>query len=291
MEGVALGKLVGYNGGRVLWEETGMPQVNEDRDGILKGIECFLLDLDGTVYLEDSWIPGAVEFLRRVEERGRKYYFLTNNSSRCAEDYVEKFRRMGFPVGREKIIASGEVTAAYVKERYPHEPVFVLGNESLKREFTSRGIALTEEGAKVLVTGFDTTLTYRTMTIACDLARRGVPYIATHPDFNCPVKGGFIPDIGAIEAFIAASTGRHPDVILGKPHGGIVEYALKRAGAERKKTAMVGDRLYTDIPAGVRNGLVSIFVLSGEGKLEELPRYQEQPNLVFSSVREMVELL
>lgn len=268
-----------------------MPWVNEDRDGILKGIECFLLDLDGTVYLEDSWIPGAVEFLRKVEESGRQYYFLTNNSSRCAEDYVKKFRRMGFPVEREKIIASGEVTAAYVKEEYPHEPVFVLGNESLKREFTERRIVLAEEGAKVLVTGFDTTLTYRTMTIACDLARAGVPYIATHPDFNCPVKGGFIPDIGAIEAFIAASTGRHPDVILGKPYAGIVEYALRRAGVNREHTAMVGDRLYTDIPAGVRNGLVSIFVLSGEGKLEELPQYTEQPDLIFSSVREITELL
>lgn len=268
-----------------------MPWVNEDRDGILKEIECFLLDLDGTVYLEDSWIFGAVEFLRKVEESGRQYYFLTNNSSRCAEDYVAKFRRMGFAVEKEKIIASGEVTAAYVKEQYPHEPVFVLGNESLKREFTNRGIALAEEKAKVLVTGFDTTLTYRTMTIACDLARKGVPYIATHPDFNCPVKGGFIPDIGAIEAFIAASTGRHPDVILGKPYPGIVEYALKRAGVKRAHTAMVGDRLYTDIPAGVRNGLVSIFVLSGEGKLEELPQYTEQPDLIFSSVREISELL
>lgn len=268
-----------------------MVRVNEDKSGLLQGVKCFLLDLDGTVYLEDSWIPGAVEFLRRVEERGRQYYFLTNNSSRCAEDYVEKFRRMGFPVEREKIIASGEVTAAYVQAHFPGEPVFVLGNESLKREFTDRGIALAEEGAKVLVTGFDTTLTYRTLTIACDLARGGVPYIATHPDFNCPVKGGFIPDIGAIEAFIAASTGRHPDVILGKPYAGIVDYALRRAGIAREKTAMVGDRLYTDIPAGIRNGLVSIFVLSGEGKLEELPQYIEQPNLIFSSVREIAELL
>lgn len=268
-----------------------MAIVNEDREGLLQTVKCFLLDLDGTVYLEESWIPGAVEFLEKVESSGRQYFFLTNNSSRCAEDYVEKFRRMGFPVGKEKIIASGEVTAEYVKTHYPHEPVFVLGNESLKREFTSRGIPLAEENAQVLVTGFDTTLTYRTMTIACDLARSGVPYIATHPDFNCPVKGGFIPDIGAIEAFIAASANRHPDVILGKPYGGIVEYALKRAEVKRCETAMVGDRLYTDIPAGVRNGLLSIFVLSGEGKLEELPRYAEQPHLIFSSVKELGELL
>lgn len=268
-----------------------MPQVNEDRQGLLKGVRCFLLDLDGTVYLEDHWIPGAVDFLNKVEASGRKYLFLTNNSSRCAEDYVKKFCAMGFPVSKEKIISSGEVTAVYVQEHFPQKTVFVLGNESLKKEFTSRGIPLGEEEADVLVTGFDTTLTYRTLTVACSLARRGVPYVATHPDFNCPVKGGFIPDIGAIEAFIAASAGRHPDVILGKPNGGIVDYALKRAGVAREETAMVGDRLYTDIPAGVRNGLVSIFVLSGEGTLEELPRYKEQPHLIFTSVREIAPLL
>lgn len=264
-------------------------RINEDRGGLLQGVDCFLLDLDGTVYLEDSWIPGAVDFLKALEAGGRRYFFLTNNSSRCAEDYVAKFRRMGFPVAKEQIISSGEVTAEYVRAHFPGKGVFVLGNESLRREFTGRGIPLCEEEAEVLVTGFDTTLTYRTMTIACNLARRGMPYIATHPDVNCPVQGGFVPDIGAIEAFIAASAGRRPDVILGKPHAGIVDYALRRAGARRAHTAMVGDRLYTDIPAGVRNGLVSVFVLSGEGTLEELPRYAEQPDLIFTSVKEMTE--
>lgn len=268
-----------------------MAWINEDREGRLANIRCFLLDLDGTVYLEDSWIEGAVDFLRRIEATGRRYLFLTNNSSRGREDYVRKFQTMGFPVDKEKIIASGEVTAAYVKRRYPGKHVFLLGNPSLQAEFSRWGIPLGGEEAEVLVTGFDTTLTYASLATACSLARRGVPYIATHPDINCPVKGGFIPDIGAIEAFIAASSVRHPDIILGKPHPGIIDYALMRAGALRQETAMVGDRLYTDIPAGIRNGLTSILVLSGEGRLEELPRYPDQPHLIFSSVKEITPLL
>lgn len=112
-----------------------MAWINEDREGRLANIRCFLLDLDGTVYLEDSWIEGAVDFLRRIEATGRRYLFLTNNSSRGREDYVRKFQTMGFPVDKEKIIASGEVTAAYVKRRYPGKHVFLLGNPSLQAEF------------------------------------------------------------------------------------------------------------------------------------------------------------
>lgn len=267
--------------------------VNHDPMGLLQKVECFLLDMDGTVYLEDHWIEGALDFLRILEERGICYYFLTNNSSKGIEDYVTKLERMGLSLPKERIIGSGEVTAAYVKKHYAQEPVYLMGNASLQRQFVQMGIPLVRSAkeAALLVTGFDTELNYQKLCEACTLIRAGRPYIATHLDINCPVRDGFVPDIGAMEACLFASTGRHPDVVLGKPHEGIIEYALQRACVQREHTAMVGDRLYTDIPAGIRNGLLSVFVLSGEGKLRDLPRYSEQPHLIFDSVKEMIPLL
>ena len=168
-----------------------MAWINEDREGRLANIRCFLLDLDGTVYLEDSWIEGAVDFLRRIEATGRRYLFLTNNSSRGREDYVRKFQTMGFPVDKEKIIASGEVTAAYVKRRYPGKHVFLLGNPSLQAEFSRWGIPLGGEEAEVLVTGFDTTLTYASLATACSLAGR--PLHCHTSGYQLPRKGRLYP--------------------------------------------------------------------------------------------------
>ena len=129
------------------------------------------------------------------------------------------------------------------------------------------------------------------MTAVCDFVRAGLPYVATHPDFNCPTETGFAPDIGAIMAFIEASTGRRPELIVGKPHAEIVNAALKRTGSTREETAMVGDRLYTDIETGLRYGMLSILVLSGETTPEMLKASQTKPDLVFQCLGDMVPLL
>ena len=142
-----------------------------------------------------------------------------------------------------------------------------------------------------MVIGYDTTLDYKKMTAVCDFVRAGLPYVATHPDFNCPTETGFAPDIGAIMAFIEASTGRRPELIVGKPHAEIVNAALKRTGSAREETAMVGDRLYTDIETGLRYGMLSILVLSGETTPEMLAASQTKPDFVFDCLGEMVPLL
>ena len=125
------------------------------------------------------------------------------------------------------------------------------------------------------------------MTRVCDLVREGLPYIATHPDFNCPTESGFIPDIGAIMAFIEASTGRKADVIIGKPCGEIVRAAQERTGLAPGEMAMVGDRLYTDVRTGVDHGLCSILVLSGEGTVEDIEKYGVEPDLIFGKLGDM----
>jgi HAD superfamily hydrolase (TIGR01450 family) len=166
----------------------------------------------------------------------------------------------------------------------------------LQEEFLQAGIVLEEEHPDVVVTAFDTSLDYQKMCRVCDHVRAGLPYIATHPDYNCPTETGFIPDAGAIHAFIHASAFRYPDRIIGKPNGDIIEYLTdrvnqKQPGIAREQIAMVGDRLYTDIAAGLRNGLKSVLVLSGEATMQDVEQSEVLPHLIFQSVKDMIPFL
>ena len=257
----------------------------------LAGVRTFLLDMDGTFYLGDRVLPGSMEFLQALERTGRSYMFLTNNSSRSVAHYVEKLRRLGLSTDESHILTSGQAAAQYLNREYPGKRVFLLGNDSLRQEMRTHGIALDDQNPELVLVGFDTTLDYAKMTRVCDLVRAGLPYIATHPDFNCPTETGFIPDIGAIMAFIEASTGRRPDLIVGKPHTGIVEAAKRRTGLSCNEMAMVGDRLYTDIETGLRSGMLSILVMSGETTEEMLAESKTVPDLKFDRLADMVPLL
>lgn len=273
-----------------------IPVINEDRNHILADIQCFALDMDGTIYLGEQWIEGAGEFLAKIEESGRSYVFLTNNSSKNAAVYVEKLHRMGLDVEEDKIITSGQATIYYLQQHFPGKKVFLLGNPLLQEEFVQAGIILEEDNPDVVVTAFDTSLDYQKMCRVCDHVRAGIPYIATHPDYNCPTEHGFIPDAGAIHAFIHASAFRYPDRIIGKPNGDIIEYLTKRVSEKqpeivRDQIAMVGDRLYTDIAAGRNNGLQSVLVLSGEATLSDVSKSDVVPHLIFESVKDMISFL
>ena len=257
----------------------------------LSKVKCFLLDMDGTFYLGGRIIPGSLEFIRALENTGRSYLFLTNNSSHNAQFYQKRLEGMGLSVPLERILTSGSATAALIRERYAGKRAFVLGNEYLLAEFEEAGVPIDQQNPDLVVIGYDTTLDYKKMTAICDFVRAGLPYVATHPDFNCPTETGFAPDIGAIMAFIEASTGRRPELIVGKPHAEIVNAALKRTGSTREETAMVGDRLYTDIETGLRYGMLSILVLSGETTPEMLAASQTKPDFVFDCLGEMVPLL
>lgn len=268
-----------------------IPEINTDKNQIIKNIECFALDMDGTIYLGEQWIDGARDFLGAVEKSGRNYLFLTNNSSKNSQAYVEKLGRMGLDLDGSRIVTSGQATIAYLKKNFPGKRVFLLGNELLAEEFETEGIMLDEQAPEVVVVGFDTSLTYTKMCRVCDLVREGLPYISTHPDYNCPTETGFIPDAGAIHAFIHASSFRYPDYIVGKPNGEIMDYLARRAGVEKKYIAMVGDRLYTDVAAGVNNGCIGILVLSGEAGMKDVNKSKIIPDLIFESVKEMIPLL
>ena len=288
----------------------------------IKSIKLFALDMDGTIYLGTKWIDGAREFLEAVEDSGRQYVFLTNNSSKDPTSYVEKLANMGLNITRDKIITSGDATIHMLQKEYPGKRVYLLGNDLLKRQFRESGITLVNEeleeeykrngclnccqhpmsadkgteggnvaAADLVVVGFDTSLDYMKMSVVCDLVRSGLPYITTHPDYNCPTETGFIPDAGAIHAFIEASAGRRPDITVGKPNAGIIDYMVDITHTERSGIAMVGDRLYTDVAAGVNNGLTGVLVLSGEATMEDVATSEVKPDMIFDSVKSLIPLL
>ncbi len=257
----------------------------------IQDIKCFALDMDGTIYLGEQWIDGAKEFLNAIERTGRKYYFLTNNSSKNAQVYVDKLHRMGLDVSVDKIITSGQATIHYLKQNMPGKKIFLMGNPLLREEFEASGIIIDEQNPDVVVTAFDTTLTWDKLCKVCDLVRDGLPFVATHPDYNCPTETGFVPDIGSFHELIHASAFRYPDVIVGKPYKPMIDYLLYRTGQKKEDIAMVGDRLYTDIAAGVNHGLTGVLVLSGETKMKDLDTSEVKPHHIFDSVKDIISLL
>ena len=252
----------------------------------LNNIRLFLLDMDGTFYLGDRLLPGALEFIESCQHKELDYLFLTNNSSKHRGQYAEKLRRLGLEIGQEKIFTSGEATAIYLNQKKPGARLYVVGTPALEEEFHSHGFNLGEDRPDYVVLGFDTTLTYNKLWRLCDLVRDGRPYIATHPDFNCPIEDGFMPDIGAMIAFVEASTGRRPDVVVGKPNQPIIDALVKKTGVPIPHICMVGDRLYTDIALGA-TGITTVLVLSGEASRADLPTAPHPPDFVMQDLAEL----
>jgi HAD superfamily hydrolase (TIGR01457 family) len=256
----------------------------------LQRVRCFLLDMDGTFYLGSRLLPGALDFVRLLDARGIPYLFLTNNSSRTRREYADKLHRLGLDLPEERIFTSGEATALYLARRQPGARLYVVGTPALEAEFEQHGFTLTPDQPDFAVLGFDTTLTYEKLRILCDLLVAGVPYIATHPDINCPTETGFMPDIGAMIELVAASTGRRPDVIIGKPHAPIAAAVAEKLGLPIEQLCMVGDRLYTDIALG-QAGLLTVLVLSGETSRADLPGSPHQPDLIMENLGELAQTL
>ncbi len=253
--------------------------------------KLFLLDMDGTFYLGDTLLPGALEFWELCRRQGIGCVFLTNNSSRGADAYLRRLRGMGVPhLKAEQIFTSADATLLYLAEHHIGPEVLLIGTPSLEEQFAAAGYCLGAAGAKAVVLGFDTTLTYGKLTVLCQAVAAGLPYIATHPDRNCPMPGGFIPDIGATIAYVEASTGRRPDAVIGKPNAYIAEAAARRYGCAVEELCMVGDRLYTDIALG-KCGCGTVLVLSGESRREDLVAAEHQPDLVCRDLAELCTYL
>jgi HAD superfamily hydrolase (TIGR01457 family) len=257
----------------------------------LKKVKVVALDMDGTIYLGNSIFPFTGSFLNGLTDSGKRFVFLTNNSSRNAQDYYLKLREMGLNVEKSQIYTSGDATIEYLNSMKPNAKIYLMGTENLEEDFRLSGFHLTDTDPDFVVLGFDLTFTYEKLEKACDLVRQGVPFIATHPDFNCPVEdGGMIPDCGALSAAITAATDVLPKVI-GKPHQEMLEGILNRAKIKKEELCIVGDRLMTDIKMGQDFGIPSILVLTGEAQLEDLESSDVVPDLIIEKNIDLLKYL
>ncbi|HPO12791.1 MAG TPA: HAD-IIA family hydrolase [Candidatus Hydrogenedentes bacterium] len=257
---------------------------------MLNDLNAFLLDMDGTVYLGHAPIPGAAEFVQFLRATQRRYLFFTNNPSGNAEQYSDKLCRMGIHAAPDNILTAGEATVEYIRLHTTFQRVFALATPSFEDELRRAGIEVTTEAPEAVVLAFDKTLTYAKLETACLLLRKGLPYLATNPDKACPENHGYIPDCGSIAALLEASTGRTP-LYLGKPNPWMVRMGMTRLCAVPGETAMVGDRLYTDMEMAFQAGIASILVLSGETQPCDLEHVPRRPDFVFPSVKELHQAL
>lgn len=258
----------------------------------IKNIKLFLLDMDGTLYLGDQLFDGTIDFLRHVQADGGRYIFLTNNSSKGVEQYIEKLAKLGIPAVREDFLTSVDATIPVLRaEKY--RKIYALGTTSFKKQLREEELPITDvlsDDIDCLCMGFDTELTFQKLEDACILLNRDIAYIATNPDWVCPTPFGSVPDCGSISQILQTATGRLPRFI-GKPGAAMAELAMQRTGYCKAETAIVGDRLYTDIACGINAGIQSIFVLSGEGTMEDIEKTGVTPTFIFEDIQEIYRQL
>lgn len=263
--------------------------------GRLQDKRLFLLDMDGTIYLDDRLFDGVTAFLSRIREKGGRYLFLTNNSSKGVEGYIEKLNGMGIATGREDYLTSVDAAIDLLRRRYPGRRCYVQGTRSFYDQLAAAGIPVTcdrEDGAEILLSGFDRELTFQKLEDACILLNRGITWLATNPDWVCPTWYGAVPDCGSVCQMLTNATGREP-IFIGKPQPAMAELAMRRTGIGREETVLIGDRVYTDIACAVNAGIDSILVLSGEGTREDTEKFGVRPTWIYDDIaavyREMEE--
>ncbi len=266
---------------------------------ILNSKRLFIFDMDGTIYIGNRPFDFAVKFICNLRKCGYEIMFFTNNASRSSTFYYNKLASLGYAPTPSEIMTSGDVTAEFLLRHRKGKSVYLVGTSELRRDWRVRGIRLVSDDdasegatADIVVTSFDTELTYQKVSDAVRMIRSGAEYLSTHPDFNCPIDGGFIPDSGAIAAMMTASTGVKPRY-FGKPCPETVNMIKEVTGYSSEEICIFGDRLYTDIALGKQNAITSALVLTGETKKEDLNGISASamPDFVFSSLAEADKIM
>ena len=255
----------------------------------LKDKKLFLLDMDGTIYLDDDLFDGTMDFLEYVKKIGGRYIFLTNNSSKSVDKYIEKLGKLGIATTDEDFLTSTNATVLYLEKKQYHK-IYAFGTTSFMEQLKDAGLPITdklEEDIDCLCMGFDTELTFQKLEDACILLNKGVDYIATNPDWVCPTWYGYVPDCGSVSQMLFNATKRKP-IFIGKPEPTMALLAMEKTGFKPEETAVMGDRLYTDIACGVNAGISSIFVLSGEGTMDDVAASDVKPEFIYDNIRKVL---
>ena len=252
----------------------------------LEGVEAVFLDLDGTLYLGDDMIEGALDFLLRLKEKGVQRFFLSNNSSKSVTQYLEKLQGMGVPAASEDILLSTHDLLAWLSANGVSE-TYLVGTSGMRQMIEDAGVSTDSVNPQYVVLGYDTEITYEKLSTASIHLHKGVPMEASHPDVVCPSPDGGLPDTGAYMDLFEATTGVRPEHICGKPNAGMILHKVEELGLRPDQCAMVGDRLYTDMEMAERAGVHGVLVLSGEATREDLASAPQNPSLEADSVAEL----
>ena len=255
-----------------------------DFNKTLNKIKAVAFDLDGTLYLGNRLIDGVIDTLAAIRASGKRVCFLTNNSSSSRTQYTERLSEMGLYEEDDIFLSSTMAAVDFLKTERKDKSVFALATDSVKEEIKGSGVELTDKNADIALLCFDKTLNYEKILAFDNLLRGGAEYIATHLDLVCPSENGFIPDAGSFERMFFSSSGRSPDIVIGKPEIYMGKYLLKILGARKEEVLFVGDRLYTDIRFANNCGFYSLLVFSGETKESDYESSKDEATFTAADV-------
>ena len=259
----------------------------------LKNKKLFLLDMDGTLYLDDDLFEYTIPFLNKVKENGGRYLFLTNNSSKSVRVYIDKLARLGIEATENDFFTSTMATCVYLKNNYKGKKIYAAGTAAFRDELKEAGWSITdklEEDIDCLLMGNDSELTFQKLEDSCILLGRGVEYFATNPDWVCPTSYGYVPDCGSVCEMLYRATGRRP-YFIGKPEPDMALLAMDKVGASPEETVMIGDRIYTDIACGVNAGIDTVLVFSGETNRQVWQESEIKPTYALDSIKDVYDAI
>ena len=269
-----------------------------------QSIDGFVFDLDGTVYLGESALPGAVETIAELRRRHKRTLFVSNKPLEPGEAYAAKLTRLGIPTRPDDVITSAYVLGFYLSHHHPELRLYVLGEPNLLAELRSHGLVVLDElwdqdpkqvidpnGIDAVVVAFDRTLDYRKLNTAYQALRTGARFFATNADLACPMPGGAIPDAGATIAALEHATGRKVELIAGKPSALMLEVAMERMALPPRRCLITGDRLETDIRMGQRAGMVTAVVMTGVSTRADVARMSNPPDYVLENLGDLLTLV
>jgi len=267
-------------------------------------IDGFVFDLDGTVYLGEKALPGAVEAITELRRRGKKTLFVSNKPLEPGSKYAAKLTRLGIPTTNNDVITSAFVLGYHLSQTEPDLKLYVVGEQSLREELRGHHLNVLDEfidqdpknvleptGVDAVVIAFDRTLDYRKMNTAYQALRRGARFFATNGDKVCPMPGGAIPDAGATIAALEHITGRKVELLAGKPSALMMKVAMQRMGLPAERCMMIGDRLETDIRMGQDANFATAATLTGVAKREEIAQMSRPPDFVIENLSELLDIV
>jgi NagD protein len=257
---------------------------------LARDVECWLTDMDGVLVHENQALPGAADFLRRLVERERRFLVLTNNSIFTPRDLSARLLRSGLVVPESAIWTSALATATFLKDQLPGGSAYVIGEAGLTTALYEAGYTLTDHAPDFVVLGETRTYSFEAITTAIRLIARGARFIATNPDATGPSPDGPMPATGSVAALITRATGAEP-YFVGKPNPMMFRSAMNRISAHSENTVMIGDRMDTDVVAGIEAGLETILVLTGSTRREDVVRFPFRPAHVLDSIGDVIELV